>query len=66
MLKAGVNDFKGLPGQSSQAHYLHIQAQTTKLGGGQSAVINPSQTLVGVRLLLLVKSALGVFLSLSP
>lgn len=41
--------------------YLQIPAQTEC----QNAALNPSQTLVGVSLLLLVRSALGVSLSLS-
>ncbi len=43
------------------APYLQILAQTEC----QNATLNPSQTLVGVSLLLLVRSALGVSLSLS-
>lgn len=33
---------QGLPGQSSPTHYTHTQAQTTRLGEGQNAALNPS------------------------
>lgn len=42
-----------------------FKLKTTKLAEGQKAALNPSQTLVGVSLLLLDRSAVGVFLSLS-